>query len=166
MRYIATIDGQEFEVEILESGQVSVNGVVYSVDFEPVSGQPVYSLLVDGGSYQAHIYELDEDGLQVLMRGTLYKAVVEDEREKRLRAAAGAGAPDSGEFVLAAPMPGLVVQVPVKEGDKVAKGDVLLILESMKMQNELKAPRDGKVTRVQVKAGDSVEQKAAMIALE
>jgi biotin carboxyl carrier protein len=166
MKYITTIGDQEFEVDVLGSRQVSVNGKTYQVDFEPISGQPVYSLLVDGGSYQAHIYESDEEGLQILLRGTLYPAVVEDEREKRLRAAAGGGIIDSGEFTLKAPMPGLIVQVPVKEGGEVAKGDVLVILESMKMQNELKAPREGKITRVMVKESDSVEQKQALLSLE
>jgi biotin carboxyl carrier protein len=166
MKYITTIGEQEYEVEILGPRQVSVNGKVYDVDFEPVSGQPVISLLVDGGSYQANVYEGDEDTWQVLLRGTLYSAMVEDERERRLRATAGTGAADSGEFVLRAPMPGLVVEVPVNEGDEIQQGKVLVILESMKMQNELKSPRDGTVTRIQVQAGDSVEQRQAMLSLE
>ncbi|MCW5887251.1 MAG: DUF2118 domain-containing protein, partial [Anaerolineales bacterium] len=80
--------------------------------------------------------------------------------------AAGGGSADGGEFVLKAPMPGLIVKVAVNEGDEVKKGDVLVILESMKMQNELKSPRDGKVSRVQVKAGDSVEQRTNMVSIE
>lgn len=167
MKYITTIGDEDFEVEILSQRQVSVNGKIYEVDFEAVSGQPVFSLLVDGGSYQAHIIPgEDQASLQVLLRGTLYNAVVEDEREKRLKAAAGGSVVASGDFVLKAPMPGLVIQVPVSEGDEVSEGDVLIILESMKMQNELKAPKDGRVSRVQVKEGDSVEQRQAMLYLE
>lgn len=166
MKYITTIDETQYEIEILSPRQVSINGKVVEVDFKSVSGQPIYSLLVDGQSYQAHVYTGEEDELQVLLRGVLHSAKVEDEREKRLRAAAGGGAADSGEFVLKAPMPGLVVKVSVNEGDEVKKGDVLVILESMKMQNELKSPRDGKVTRIQVKAGDSVEQRASMVSVE
>lgn len=166
MKYITTIGEEEFEVEVIDSRRVSVNGSVYEVDFEPISGQPVYSLLVDGGSYQAHIYEGEEDALQVLLRGTLYTAYVVDEREKRLKAAAGGRVADSGEFILKAPMPGLVVNVSVSEGDEVQKGDVLVILESMKMQNELKAPGEGKVSRIQVSAGDSVEHKQSLVYVE
>jgi biotin carboxyl carrier protein len=149
----------------LESGKVSLNGQVYEVDFESISGQPVYSLLLDGGSFQADVYPGDEDTLQVLMRGVLYEATVEDEREKRLSKAAGAVA-QTGEFVLRAPMPGLVVKVAVAEGEAVKTAQVLVILESMKMQNELKSPRDGKVLRVQVKAGDSVEQRQILLSVE
>lgn len=165
-KYITTIGEKEFVVEVLGPREVSVNGRTYDVDFQSISGQPVFSLLVDGGSYQAHVYPGDEGTLQVLMRGTLYEARIEDEREKRLSAAGGTGTALTGEFVLRAPMPGLIVKIPVKEGDAVKKGDVLIILESMKMQNELKSPREGKVARIQVKPGDSVEQRQSMLSVE
>lgn len=164
--YVTTIADKEYTVEIIDAHHVSVNGRAYEVDFQSISGSPVFSLLVDGGSYQAHVYPADEGGLQVLMRGTLYAADVIDEREKRLSAAGGAVAAQSGEFVLRSPMPGLVVKIPVNEGDAVKKGAVLAILESMKMQNELKSPRDGKVTRIQVKQGDSVEQRQILLSVE
>jgi biotin carboxyl carrier protein len=62
-------------------------------------------------------------------------------------------------------MPGLVVTVPVSEGQPVEKGDVLVILESMKMQNELRSPRAGKVNRVRVKSGDNVEQRDTLLSV-
>ena len=114
MKYITTIDDKEFEVEIIDDNKIIVNGKTYSIDFQPVSGQPVYSLLVDGGSFQAHIYEGEEDQLKILLRGTLYTATVEDEREKRLKAAAGDSQVASGELILKSPMPGLIIEVPVK----------------------------------------------------
>ena len=100
------------------------------------------------------------------MRGRLYPVEVEDEREKRLRAAAGGGVAEAGEFHLKAPMPGLVVTVTVHEGQKVERGQLLTILESMKMQNELKAPRAGTVGRIRVKAGESVEQKQTILSIQ
>ena len=62
-------------------------------------------------------------------------------------------------------MPGLVVSIPVHEGHKVERGDVLLVLESMKMQNELKAPRPGTVTRIRVQTGDSVDLKQTLLSV-
>ena len=62
-------------------------------------------------------------------------------------------------------MPGLVVAIPVTEGQKVTRGQVLLILESMKMQNELKSPRDGTISRVRVKTGETVEQKQTLLSV-
>ena len=165
MKYITTVDGKDYLVEIIDEKHISVNGKTYEVDFESVSGQPVYSLIVDGKSHESYVQQGD-DNWQVLLRGRLYPVVVEDEREKRLRAAAGGGVAESGEFHLKAPMPGLVVTVPVVEGQAVKKGQVLLILESMKMQNELKSPRDGMVSRIRVKAGESVEQKQTLLSVQ
>ncbi len=164
MKYVTTIGEREYLVEILDERRISLDGTIYEVDFESVSDQPVYSLLLNGKSYEAYVYPVDE-GWQVLLLGTQYLAKVEDEREKRLRAAAGGRVVERGEFHLKAPMPGLVVAVLVQEGQQVDKGDVLVILESMKMQNELKSPRSGTVSRIRVKVGDSVEQKQTLLSV-
>ena len=165
MKYITTINDKEFIVEIIDDHHVSINGKIHNVDFEAVSGQPVYSLIVDGRSHEAYVHEGDDEW-QVLLRGRLYPIKVEDEREKRLRAAGGGDVAEGSEYHLKAPMPGLVVAIPVEEGQEIKKGQVLLILESMKMQNELKSPRDGIVSRIKVKAGESVEQKQAMLSVQ
>ena len=83
MKYITTIDGKEFSVEILDEKHVRLNDRILEVDFESVSGQPVYSLIIGGKSYEAYVYPDDKDW-QVLLRGRLFHSVVEDEREKRL----------------------------------------------------------------------------------
>lgn len=164
MKYITTLDGKEFSIEIIDEHHVSINGRVQEVDFESISGQPVYSLIIDGKSYESYVYETEE-GWQVLTRGRQYNLTVEDEREKRLRAAAGSGVAESGEYHLKAPMPGLVVSIPLGEGDKVEKGQVVVILESMKMQNELKSPKAGTVGRIRVKQGETVEQRQALLSI-
>ncbi len=164
MRYITTVEGKQFQVEIIDEKHVSVDGKVYEVDFESVSGQSVYSLIVDGKSHEGYAARGDEDW-QVLLHGRLYPITVEDEREKRLRSAAGGGVAETGEFHLRAPMPGLVVAVPVEEGQTVKRGQVLVILESMKMQNELKSPRDGTIGRLRIKAGETVEQKQTLLSV-
>ena len=164
MKYITTVEDKQFMVEIIDDKHISVDGKVYEIDFETVSGQPVFSLIVDGRSHESFVYQGDDDW-QVLLRGRLYPVTVEDEREKRLRAAAGGGVAETGEFHLRAPMPGLVVAIPVSEGQEIKKGQVILILESMKMQNELKAPRDGTIGRIRVKPGESVEQKQTLLSV-
>lgn len=165
MKYVTTVDGKEFEIEIVDERRIRVGDRLLEVDFESVSGQPVFSLILDGKSYESFVYQGDEDW-EVLLRGRQYQVSVEDEREKRLKAAAGGGVAEGGELLLKAPMPGMVVTVPVVEGQEVKKGQVLLILESMKMQNELKAPRDGVVDRIRVKAGESVEQKQTLLSVQ
>jgi biotin carboxyl carrier protein len=165
MKYITTVNDKEFTIEVVDDQHVRIGDRLIQVNFEPVSGQPVFSLIMDGKSYESFIYEGEEDSWQVLLRGRLFQVKVEDEREKRLRVAAGGGVSEGGEFMMKAPMPGLVVALSVEEGQEVEKGQVLVILESMKMQNELKAPRAGKIGRIRVKAGESVEQKQTMLSI-
>jgi biotin carboxyl carrier protein len=164
MRYVTTINDTEYIVEVIDEKHISINGQVMEVDFESVSGQPVYSMLIDGDSYEAYVYPGEEE-LQVLLLGRQYQVRVEDERERRLKTAGGGETGSGGEFQLKAPMPGLVVAIPVQENQEVEKGQVLVILESMKMQNELKAPRAGTVQRIKVKTGETVEQKQALMSI-
>lgn len=164
MIYITSINGHEYTIELLDEHKVSVDGKVYEIDFLPVGDQPVYSLLLDGVSYDALVYP-EEDQWQVSFQGEMYVALVEDEREKRLRATMGIGISEQQEYFLRAPMPGLVVAVPVVNGQAVEKGDILLVLESMKMQNELRAPRAGTVSRIRVGPGARVEKKETLLSV-
>jgi biotin carboxyl carrier protein len=164
MKYVATTGDREIEVEIVDEHHIIVDGVSYEIDFESVSEQTVYSLLANNKSHEALVYE-SEEGWQVLLHGSQYVLVVEDERERRLRASLGGGPPQNVDYHLRAPMPGLIVTVPVEEGQEIEMGDVLVVLESMKMQNELKSPRPGSVSRVHVKPGDSVEQRDTLLSV-
>lgn len=164
MKYVTTIDEREYEVEILDESHLRVNGRLYTVDYHAVNDQPVYSLLLDGRSYEAYVYPSDSLW-QVLLRGRSFPARVEDEREKLLRVASQGEVGERSEFTLKAPMPGLVISVLVAEGQAIQKGEVLLILESMKMQNELKATRAGTITRVRVQPGETVEQHQGLLTI-
>ncbi|MFV1859759.1 MAG: acetyl-CoA carboxylase biotin carboxyl carrier protein subunit [Anaerolineales bacterium] len=164
MKYIATIDDRSFEIDINEQGEIIADGQRLSVDFQSVADQPVYSMLLNGESFEASV-STREMTVEVLLRGRLFLVNVEDERQRRLRETTHMELEQEGEFTLAAPMPGLVVAIPVEVGQSVEKGDNLIILESMKMQNELKAPREGKVSGVRVSPGDSVDQNQVLLTL-
>lgn len=164
MKYITTIGEREFVIEVIDEENIVVDGVACKVNFESVSGEPLYSMLIDGQSHEAYVYE-DDDGWEVLLQGSLYPATVVDERELRLRSAFGSGPVQGGEFYLKAPMPGLVVAIPVEDGQEVEEGDVLIILESMKMQNELKSPRAGTIARIRVGIGDNVERRQTILSV-
>ena len=134
------------------------------MDLREVDGGQAFSLLVDGHSYEAFL--LEENGtVQVFIEGVRYSAEVLDEHEMLLRQVSAAVGGLDDRYELAAPMPGMVVKVPVAVGDEVKEGDVLVILESMKMQNELKAPQAGRVIEVNVAEGGNVEKRDVMIAL-
>ncbi len=88
MKYITTIDDKVFEIEVVDERHIRIGDRLLEVDFESVSGQPVFSLILDGKSYEAFVYQGEEDW-EVLIRGRQYQVNVEDEREKRLKTAGG-----------------------------------------------------------------------------
>jgi biotin carboxyl carrier protein len=164
MKYYATIDEQTFEIEINQLGELCIDGECAVVDFQSIAGSSIYSLLLGNVSYEA-LVEARDEGYEVLLQGTLYRVSVQDERMRRLAEAARGFAPPSGEIAVKAPMPGLVVDVAVREGQAVEAGSILVILESMKMENELRAPRDGVVSQVRVYQGQTVEQHETLVAI-
>lgn len=164
MKYYATIEGKTFEIEINQLGELCIDGECVEVDFQSIGGGSIYSLLLGNASYEA-LVEARDDCYEVLVQGTLYRVFVQDERMRRLARATRGFVPPSGEIAIKAPMPGLVTDVPVQEGQPVDEGSVLVVLESMKMENELKAPRAGVVSQVRVQSGQSVEQNETLMAV-
>ena len=163
MKYIVTIEGVSYEIEIGPHKRVTLNGQPIQVDLQTVDGQQ-WSLLTNNKSFEA-LVEQNGALTQVLMGGNLYSAHVADERQQLLDTVVGF-APEEGPIAIKAPMPGVIIDVPVQPGQAVGDGDVVIILESMKMENELRAPRAGTVLTVKVSPGESVEQRQVMIVLE
>jgi biotin carboxyl carrier protein len=149
-------------VEVLDERHILLDGKPYEVDFTEIGNQPVFSLLINGRSLEAHAVPMD-GGWQVLLHGQMFEALVDDEQAIRARALVQTAPDSGGEFPLRAPMPGLVVGVPAAAGQSVAKGDPLVILESMKMQNELRSPRDGTVLEIRIQPGQAVEQNQVLL---
>lgn len=164
MKYVATLNDKTFVIEINREDRVLCDGVERAVDFRLIDQQHVYSLLLDNASYEALVEEREGE-YWVFLRGHLFAVRVEDERERHLREASGRAAGPAGEVAVKAPMPGLIVAVPVREGQAVRKGEKLVLLESMKMQNEIRAPRDGTVKAIRVQPGQSVEQNQVLVVL-
>jgi biotin carboxyl carrier protein len=169
MRYFATIKGQKeqlpVEVEPLEGGRYSVtlNGKTHLVDALSLEHGAV-SMLIDSQSFSV---EFDEQGdeVAVLVRNQVTRVDVADERKLRMRAAAG-GFTAEGKQLISAPMPGKVVKVLVKVGDEVTEGQGLVVVEAMKMENELRSPKAGKVTELFAKEGATVENNAKLVVVE
>ncbi|NWG75896.1 MAG: biotin attachment protein [Rubrivivax sp.] len=164
MKYEASVNGNTYTIEINEDGHILLNGEEVEVDFGGLSASGLYSLLVNNESFEALVEQRD-DIWQVLMRGTLYDVSVADERALLLHSRSTLLVPDTGEVAIKAPMPGLVIAVLVHAGQEISAGDNLIILESMKMENELKAPRAGRVERISVQPGNNVEQNQTLIVI-
>ncbi len=164
MKYQTIVNGQTFDIEINEDGRILVNGEVRAVDFRALRQGELYSMLLDHRSYEAVVDER-EDLYHVLLAGDMYEVQVTDERSRRLASAFMAFGDTGGEVSIRAPMSGLIVRVPVTEGEPVTKGQTVVILESMKMENELKSPRDGTVHHIHAKAGDNVEHNKVLVTI-
>lgn len=176
-RYYVEIDGRDLGVEIAQGPEMIELRIVESGDDSPLnvdlaavhsnidSGEGLYSLLVEGKSYQLSITR-SEGGLEVLISGHKVELRVLTEREWRLERIAPKQSVASGPLTIKAPMPGLVKEVLVASGDEVTKGSRLLVLEAMKMENEITATRAGRVTQVNVTAGTVVEGGLALLTLE
>ncbi len=170
MRYFAKLQGQKeaVPVDIEPAGEnrfkLTHNGKTFLVDALTLDHGAV-SMLVDGTSYGV---EFDEQGdeVQVLVRGQVTRIDVADERRLRLRAGTTGFSSAQGKQVIAAPMPGKVVKVLVKLGDEVKEGQGLVVVEAMKMENELKSPKAGKVVELPAKEGTAVEINARLVVVE
>lgn len=162
MKYVTTIGARAYTIEINRDDQITIDGAVYPIDLRAVD-EATFSLLIANASHEA-LVETSNGEIQVLLRGRLYAARVEDERASRLQHAGSLHA-GSGEVTLKSPMPGLIVSIPVSEGQVVTKGQTIVVLESMKMENELKAPRAGTIASIKVSPRQSVEQGQALAVL-
>jgi biotin carboxyl carrier protein len=164
MKYITTIYEREYVIEIDHEHEITVNGEKYEIDFQHIAEGGILSLLLNHRSLEGIVEERDAFW-EVLIHGELYSVQVQDERAYRLSKARGTVAAVTGEVTIQSPMPGLIIAVPVSEGMPVQSGQPVIILESMKMENELRAPRDGVVVRVSVQAGASVEKGQALVTI-
>jgi biotin carboxyl carrier protein len=164
MKYIATVGNEEFVIDVNREGEVDVNGVPHTADMQAIGTARLYSLIVDGKSYDIFIDEQDEKYLLVTQEG-IFEVKVEDERTRRLAGLQRVPITPVGEILIKAPMPGVVVDVSVSIGQAVEAGDRVVVLESMKMQNEFKTPRAGVVRTVRVKPGDRVNQNQILITI-
>jgi biotin carboxyl carrier protein len=156
----------ELDVEVqVEGGRLVLDAGAERIaaDFAPLPDGESYSLLVDGRSYEVAV---EEDGatLRVRLGGRTFRASVRSPLEKVLREVRPAAGPAAS--VLVAPMPGLVVALRVAPGDAVAAGQALLVMEAMKMQNELSAEVDGVVRAVHAAVGQSVEAGQPLVTLD
>ena len=157
MKYLVTLRGRTWEVGIQGTG-VTLNGEEHQVELRRVQGTPQWLLLVDGRSWSLPMAEKAPGLWQVLVQGEPTEVEVVDERTAHIRSLVGETAAPAGPQVLKAPMPGMVVRVLATPGQKVVEGTSLIVLEAMKMENELKASAPGVVEEVVIRPGDTVER--------
>ena len=169
-----TIDGQSFEVRVL-GRRVEVNGTIYPVQVARRGSQ--VTVTVGDQTFELEVVRRERDRWEVRGRDRTYDVVALPEGERAPTASSAAAAePTAGQRSAAAapatpgtvraPVPGRIVAVKVKAGDQVGKGDLLVILEAMKMENEIRAPINGVVQQVLVSEGQRVREGETLVVIE
>ncbi len=167
MSYVVSDGERDWTVRV-DSGEdgspvVVVGDRSYRVDAAR-PGESTWSLLVEGRAYEVVVTRRGGRH-HVQVGGRSYVLEVLSERQRRLKEAREAEAA-AGPQAVSASMPGRVVTLLVAEGDEVASGQGVIVLEAMKMENELKAPKAGRVTAVRVAAGEATEAGQPLIIIE
>ncbi|MBR9974416.1 MAG: hypothetical protein KFF77_02450 [Bacteroidetes bacterium] len=158
--FTARVGGKEYHIEH-ESDTLRVNGV--TVDFE-VSGDEGGILRIDRHHFDVSAMRKEEDGMYVLsLNGKRLRIEIEDEIAALLKRVGGDKATKLHSAVVRSPMPGKIARVLVGIGELIEAGQGVLILEAMKMENEIKAPAAGIVKAIHVSESDAVEKNAALI---
>jgi len=167
MAFIAKLGDQSYTVEIEENGRsvyrVSVDGNEFLVDGKK-TGRTNFSLIVDNRSFEIEVDNTDDE-YRVLVDGRNYRIHLVDERRVRV-GAAQSGLQLQGRQMVSVPMPGKIIAVLVAIGDAVEMGQGLVIVEAMKMENEVRSPISGEVKEIKVKPGDTVEGGALLVIVE
>lgn len=169
MRYHALLPGKSettpIELEPLGEGRYAVTyaGRRLEVDARAIGAE--LSLLIDGASYTAAVSEREES-LEVRSGGAALTLSLFDERQHQLRGASSLRDATEGRQVIRSPMPGKVIKLLVKAGDEVAVGQGLVVVEAMKMENELRSPKAGRVVELPALEGATVEAQAVLVVIE
>ena len=168
-RYLVNIDGKEFDIE-LEYRSEKYFAVVNGKKVEIASyrlGENRSLLLIDDQAHEVDVRSNGYDNRKVVfMKGMEIPARIENYNLAQLRKTAGMSSETGVARHLKAAMPGLVIEVKIKPGDKVTKGQPLLVLEAMKMENIIKAQREATVKAVHVSGGMSVEKGDELLEFE
>lgn len=152
---------RSIEMEWFGDGRVLLDGTERQIDFHPIE-PGVYSLLVDGASHEVTVRE-EKKGFVVDVGGHLIPVKLQDPSKTAGPLAQEA---EEGEAVISSPMPGRVIRVSIAEGDTVKAGQGVIVVEAMKMENELPVTKSGKVKKIAVKIGDAVEAGQELVVVE
>ncbi len=165
MELEAVLNEEEYNLKVEKKDghyRVSVGDKVYEVDFcEPEDS--FYSLIIDGESYEVSVDRKEEE-FTVYLYDATYKLSMYDPRERSFDFGDLKGVSDSKS--VASPMPGSVLDIFVEEGQKVKKGDSLIVVEAMKMENELTAPANGKIIKINPEVGETVDANSPLIVVK
>ena len=164
MRYEVEIRGRQASIELEQrDGRVQARVGTREYDLEVVSPEPgVYTFLAGDRVYEAQVWTIEPNSVRVTIGGHLYSTRIIDRKHRRSATEHGI----EGRQNLVAPMPGRVVRVLLGAGDQVTLGQGVVVVEAMKMQNEVKSPKSGRILEVRVTEGAAVNANQVLATVE
>ena len=166
VRYIVELAGRRHEVVVAADGGVVADGRRREASLVAAAPGEGWSLLLDGASLPLFARASERGQWEIALDGRAVSVQVLEAREARIRERTARAAGRAGLAPLRAPMPGLVVRLAAREGDVVEPGDAILMVEAMKMENELRAAAAARVVRILVSPGDAVEKAQVLAEFE
>lgn len=159
----AVVNNKKYKID-RQDGSFLIDGNQYPLDILKTSGN-TFHILNGHASYNATLLELDTQNkmARVEVNNKVYEVFLKDRMDILLAEMGIENQSAISKNDIKSPMPGLILDISVKEGMEVKKGDPLLILEAMKMENVIKSPGDGKISAIHVSVGQSVEKNHTMI---
>src|SRR5205809_105484 len=155
MRYHVTIGSHTYVIDV-DGGSVTIDGERLEAHAAAIPGTPLLHVLLGKESWTVACQQLDGRRWALGAAGERVEVEVQDDRSKQIEALTGQGKKPVVGGIVKAPMPGLVVRVEVSEGQVVEVGEGLVVVEAMKMENELRASSRGVVEQIHVSAGQRV----------
>ena len=184
-RFVATIQKQTYSLAINEeeaANKVALNGQEHTVDWKQIAPLATevkrhgtaggrYSLLLAGRSYEIFARlitrpeEKNSQSYEIFINGEHFEVATQDERNQALAGLTKGSAHSSGATIYA-PMPGLVIGITLEAGTEVKAGQPVIVLEAMKMENDLSSPINGKIKEIRVSKGQTVDLGAALVVID
>ncbi len=167
MKYFASILDEAHEILITgdEESKIVLDRIPREARLRPIGLDGVCSLIIDNNSFQVFVRK-EEGSYFVSINGRRYRVAVQDEKKRLLQALIKTEDEQGGLVQVKAPMPGLVAKIMVQDGQQVNKGDSLVIIEAMKMENEIRSGTRGTVIQILKAKGDSVDKGAVLLVVE
>jgi len=165
MKYKIEFDEHSLEMELdKEASTYKIGDRTSGFEFTKENGR--YLLRKGTKLYRLDNVKVEDSSVEFSINGSWYKATVKDEQQLLLDKLGFKTSGGAGEGKLNSPMPGKILDIMVKEGEEVSKGQPVAILEAMKMENELKSPTDGVIKKIEAEIGQSVEKKTPILEIE
>lgn len=164
LKYIVDVNGERITVDMDGDG-MRVDGEPVDARLELVDGTPIHLVTVGRTLHRLAIRRSGSGRFSVWTDGRRFEVEALDERRRAIRDMSGQATAARGPAPLVAPMPGLVVRIQAQVGDAVQAGQPLVVMEAMKMENELRAPASGTVAAIRATVGQAVEKGAILVEL-